>query len=218
MEERLNQEDLSDLKKYFNLELNDLTDAKFREALKEARKKYHPDNFSKFENEVVLEMAQETFKKIEVLSKKLEDYLQYRKSFDENPLIRPDDPRVQRGTYATEGIHIDIMTSDKRLKHQLFGSGFIYRGDSAAIRGTKAKIYSLSDHSSVANMGFRETVKVLLAFEETDSVYDIVNWLFTRISGRTTSFVIEGKVVRIDPYEILKAIQKHSLKELGSGE
>ena len=65
MEERLNQEDLSDLKKYFNLELNDLTDAKFREALKEARKKYHPDNFSKFENEVVLEMAQETFKKIE---------------------------------------------------------------------------------------------------------------------------------------------------------
>ena len=217
MSERLTQDDLSNLKKFFNLELNDLTEEKLKEARKEARKKYHPDNFSKFDDAIVQEMARERFQQIEILSKKLEEYLIHRKDFEEKAGMLEDD-QPSNALYATEGIRIDIMTSDNTLKYHLFSSRVIYKGDWTRIKGTNAKIYSISDHSSRAAMGFRETIKVLLTFEETDSVNDIVHWFFTHISGRTTSFVIEGRVVKIDPYEIRKAIQKHSILELGSGE
>lgn len=213
---RLTPEDLSNVKKYFDLDLEHLTDEKLKEARKQARKKYHPDNFTKFEDDTVLEMAKERFQQIEILAAKLEDYLNHRKPLDNmKGGTTGNDPQAVH-QYASEGIRIDIMTSDKNLKHQLFRSRIIYKGDYTVIPGTKAKLISLLDFSSLAATGFRESVKVLLAFGTEDSIYEIVQWLFTRISGKTSSFVIEGKVVKIDPYEIRKAIEKNSILELGS--
>lgn len=213
---RLTPEDLSNAKKYFDLDLEKISEETLKEAHKNARKKYHPDNFTKFEDETVLEMAKERFQQIEVLASKLQDYLQNRKTLEDLQNQMQEGKTGSQVFYATEGIHIDIMTSDKNLKYQLFRTRIIYKGDYAIIPGTKARLISLLDFSSVAATGFRESVKVLLAFGTEDSISDIVQWLFSHISGRTSSFVIEGKVVRIDPYEIRKAIEKHTILELGS--
>ncbi|MEZ4824736.1 MAG: J domain-containing protein [Bacteroidia bacterium] len=211
---RLTPEDLSNVKKYFGLDLETLSEESLKEAHKNARKKYHPDNFTKFEDETVIEMAKDRFQQIEILATRLEDYLKNRKQLDE--WQKQEGKPGGKVQYATEGIRIDIMTSDKNLKYQLFRTRIIYKGDYAVIPGTQARLISLLDFSSVAATGFRESIKVLLAFGTEDSISDIVQWLFSRISGKTSSFVIEGKVVRIDPYEIRKAIEKNTILELGN--
>ena len=113
-----------------------------------------------------------------------------------------------------KAMKIDIMTSDKTLKYQLFRTRIIYRGDKTIIPGTKAKIFALENYSG-ASSGFRENIKILMTFGEDDSITDIVHWLFRNISGRTSSFVIEGKVVKVDPYEMIQAIRKEARLELG---
>lgn len=214
MNQRLTTEDLSLVKKYFGVDLKEISTDNFKDLKKAARKKYHPDNFTQFEDEVVLEMAKDRFQQVELLSGKIEDYLENQSEIDLQT-ERQDtvDPTAK---FASEGMKIDIMTSDKSLKYLLFRSRIIYRGDKALIPNTGAKIFAMEDYSSRINAGFRENIKILLAFGEDDSIHEIVHWLFTHISGRTSSFVIEGKVVKIDPYEIRKAIQRESILELGA--
>ncbi|MEM7660042.1 MAG: hypothetical protein AAF399_28285 [Bacteroidota bacterium] len=213
---RLQPEELPLVKKYFGKELKELDQEGFKEVLRAAKKKYHPDNFAKFEDDTVLEMAKERFQQLQQLGAKIEEYLSTKALVGEEPELEATEaePGV---VYVSEGIKVDIMTRDKTLKYQLFGRRIIYRGDSTNIPNTKAKIVALEDYSPRIQTGFRDNVKILLAFGESEDVRDIVGWLFSHISGRTSSFVIEGKVVKVDPYEILKAIQKESRLELGPG-
>lgn len=209
---RITDQDRTRIEKYFGQPLDSITADNFKTLQKEARRKYHPDNFAQFDDETVLEMAKERFQEIETLSAKLEAYLSGDASAAaKSPVEDPDaDPHV---VYRSEGMMLEIMTSDADLKFRLFRSRFIERGDEVRIRGTKAKLIAMADYHS-RSAGFRENIKLHLAFGPQHDLQAIVAWLFRHISGVTSNFVIEGKIVPIDPYAMLQAIRQESIKEL----
>ena len=213
MDHRISEEEKVLIVKYFGKDLKELDEEGFKLAAKEAKKTYHPDKFSQYDDDLVIEMAKERFQTIQLLGKKVESYLKIRAGIDEMPEENED----QATGYYTDGIDIDIMTTDKQLKYRIFGQPIIYRGDRSKIPGTKAKIFALEDYSPRVSAGFRDNVKVKLVFGTEDSVYEIVDWIFKHISGRTSSFVIENKLVNITPGEILQAIKREAHLELGPG-
>lgn len=209
---RITDQERARIQKYFGKELSEINADNFKGLKKEAQRKYHPDNFAHFDDETVLEMAKDRFQEIERLSQKLEAYLSGNASaapVAEDPAA---DPNV---AYRSEGMDLEIMTSDADLKFRLFRSRYIERGDEVRIRGTKAKLISLADYGS-RSAGFRENIKLRLAFGPQNDLSQIVEWLFRHISGVSSNFVIEGKIVPIEPYEILKAVRREAVKELKS--
>jgi len=110
------------------------------------------------------------------------------------------------------------MTRHKELKFQLFGSALIFAGDQRKLPGTGARLIALEDYSPRLTSGFRDNIKVHLAFGPDSPLEAVVDWLFAHISGRTSTFVIEGKVVPVAPGPILAAIRRESRLELGSGD
>lgn len=213
MEGRITEEDKSLIIKYFGKPLEDLDQESFQEALKEAQKTYHPDKFSKYEDEVIIEMAKDRFQQIQALEIKVKNYLKIKSQLGEGEMETKEEG-PDKG-YYTDGISIDIMTTDKHLKYRLFNSPIIDRGDRAVIKGTKARLLALEDYSPRVSAGFRDNIKVRLVFGVEDSIYEIANWIFKHISGKTSSFVIENKVVKITPGEILSAIRSEAHLELG---
>jgi hypothetical protein len=209
---RITDQERERIQKYFGRELSEINNDNFKSLKKEAQRKYHPDKFAHFEDETVLEMAKDRFQEIERLSQKLEAYLSGAASAAPMAEDPEADPNV---AYRSDGMDLEIMTSDADLKFRLFRSRYIERGDEVRIRGTKAKLISLADYGS-RSAGFRENVKLRLAFGPQNDLSQIVEWLFRHISGVTSNFVIEGKIVPIEPYEILKAIRRESIKELGA--
>jgi len=215
MEERITEADKSLIQKYFGKTLGELDQDSFQAALKEAKKTYHPDKFSHYEDELVVEMAKERFQQIQVLEKKIEAYLKIKDSIEgEGEDLSEEGP--EKG-YYTEGIHIDIQTTDKQLKYRIFKQPVIYRGDRVKIGQTGARLIALEEYSPRISAGFKDNVKVKLIFGVEDSVYEVVDWIFKHISGKTSSFVIEGKIIQITPGEILQAIKKEAFLELGEG-
>lgn len=211
MNDRITEEDKVAIQKLFGKPLQELTAENFKEIQKEARKKYHPDKFTQYEDDLVQEMAKERFQQIEILGQKITQYLEVRGGVEEEPDM---DEESQMG-YVAEGIHIDIMTGDMQLKYRLFSQRIIYRGDKIKIPGTQAKLIALEDYSPRASAGFRDNIKVQLKFGTDDNVNTVVQWIFRHISGVTSSFVIEGQVVKITPLDILRAIKKEARYELG---
>lgn len=209
-QDRLTSQDRELIQKYFGHPLEELSPEQFRALRKEIRKKYHPDNFSKFEDETVIELAKERFQQIEGLSLKVEQYLTTK------DLIEPIEEDLPDQGYRAEGIKLDIMTTDGSLKFQLFRSPYIDRGDKVKIGSGKAKLIALESYAPRVSAGFRDNIKVKLAFGPEDSVQEIVSWIFQHISGRTSSLVIENKVVQITPYEIQQAIKQEARLELGA--
>lgn len=206
---RLSKQDQELIQKYFGKGLNEINADNFQQLRREARSKYHPDNFTHFGDETVLEMAKDRFQEIEQLSRKIASYLEGLTPAASSAEV-PEDPNV---VYRSEGMRIDIMTTDAALKFRLFRSRMIDQGDEVKIKGTQAKLISLEDYYN-RGAGFRETIKVMLAFGEQQDLMPVVEWLFRHISGVTSSFVIEGKLVPIEPYAILKAVRQESIKEL----
>jgi len=207
---RITDQERARIQKYFGKELAEINADNFKGLKKEAQQKYHPDKFAHFEDETVLEMAKERFQEIERLSQKLEAYLSGNASAAPVGEDAPADPNL---AYRSDGMDLEIMTSDADLKFRLFRSRYIERGDEVRIRGTKAKLIALASYDS-RSAGFRENIKLRLAFGPENDLSQIVEWLFRHISGVTSNFVIEGKVVPIEPYEILKAVRREAVKEL----
>jgi hypothetical protein len=207
---RLTDQDRDRVQKYFGKELAEITADNFKALKKEAQHKYHPDKFAHLDDEVVLEMAKDRFQEIEQLSQKLEAYLSGEASAA--PAATPPEEEVGV-SYRSDGMDLEIMTSDADLKFRLFRSRYIQRGDEVRIRGTQARLVSLADYGS-RSAGFRENIKLRLAFGPENNLSDIVAWLFRHISGVTSNFVIEGKIVPIEPYAILQAIRRESIREL----
>lgn len=203
-------EDQQLIQKYYQKPLEELGLEEFRAIRKDIRKKYHPDNFSKFDDETVIELAKERFQQLEALGQKIEAHLTIQGEIEQADAELPD------VGYRAEGIKIDIMTTDPKLKFQLFRSRYIDRGDRVVIGSTKARLIALDNYSPRISAGFRDNIKVKLAFGPDDSIQEIVEWIFRHISGRTSSFVIENKVVQITPYEIQQAIKHEARLELGA--
>jgi len=208
--ERITDKDRERILKYFGKDLTELKEEEFKTLQKEARRKYHPDQFAHFEDETVLEMAKERFQEIERLGKQVEAFLAGQASAA-GTSGETEGPEAY--AYRSDGMRIDIMTRDANLKFMLFRSRYIERGDEVKIKGSGAKLVSLEDYYN-RSAGFRENIKVHLAFGPDADLVKVTEWLFRHISGNTTSFVIEGKVVKVAPHEILSAIRKEAIKEL----
>lgn len=212
MSQRLSPEDLSLIRKFFGEDLDGLDLEAFRARLKAARKKYHPDNFTHLGDETILEMAKDRFQQIEALAGRVEAH--FAAQVDRDAALAEAAPRV---VYASDGLKIDIMTRDKALKYHLFGTSLIFRGDQRTLPGTGARLIALEDYSPRITSGFRDNIKVHLAFGPETPLEAVVEWLYQHISGRTSTFVIEGKVVPVAPGPILAAIRQESRRELGAG-
>lgn len=204
---RLTEQDLDKIQKWLGTDLDKLTDESFTAALKTARKKFHPDNFAHLEDDGVTDMAKERFQELEKLAAKVKQHLE--------TVGQSNSEETETARYASDGIAIDIMTSDKTLKFQLFSSAMIYEGDKVKIPGTSARFISRDDYLPRISTGFRDNIKVFLAFGPDDPLQVVVEWLFRQINGRTSSFVIEGKVVPVEPLAILNAVRKEARLELG---
>lgn len=211
MTDRLTTQDLDKIRKWLGSDLENLSEESFAVALKAARKKFHPDNFAHLEDDSVMEMAKERFQELETLADKIRKHLARGSEASE---VR-DEESGQQHRYASDGMAVEIMTSDKTLKFQLFNSTMIYEGDKIGIKGTRAKLVSRDDYLPRISTGFRDNIKLFLAFGPEDPLQVVVEWLFRHINGRTSNFVIEGKVVPVEPLAILRAIQKEARLELG---
>ena len=161
------QKEKEEIRKIFGQYLEDLTRQDFKKTLKDLRLKYHPDNFEKFEDETVKEMATERFQNIEALAMKMDLH------FEGDQLsVIPED--MNGGNYTTKGavfaakrMRIEIMTSDKDLKYRLFGTYYrwLELGDSYKIPGTHASIV-IDENYAGRRIGFQESVKMYLSFDE----------------------------------------------------
>lgn len=208
----LTQTEKEAVQKYFGKSFDELSEADFQQARKQLRAKYHPDNFEKFADETVREMATERFQTIEKLSEKLEQYFRQGlpKASAANQAFHP------AAQYAFDKLKVEIITADKDLKYNLFGTFYrwLVYGDTYKIPDTKASIIMDEDHRGMS-IGYRETIRFYLTFGVEDAVEDLVDWLFTRIDGRANSLIIHGDLVKIDRDEILRAVKKTTFLQIG---
>ncbi|MFK8101959.1 MAG: hypothetical protein AB8G15_05535 [Saprospiraceae bacterium] len=193
-----------DITKYFG-DLAALTPESFKKIKKQLQAKYHPDNFEKFDDETVQEMATERFQQIEKLADKIQ-----------KALDGPTTPAPAAGGYdaefalfAFDKMKIEIMTRHKDLKYHLFGSRYrwLAYGESFKIPGTKAKIITDESYKG-QSMGYVETVRIYLSFGKEDEVTAIATWLFEKLEGNASMLIIEGKKTKINFQEISHAIKK----------
>ncbi|HMQ86845.1 MAG TPA: hypothetical protein PKB07_04645 [Flavilitoribacter sp.] len=206
--------DKEEILKYFGKPLEEMDAEEFRKILKAVRAKYHPDNFEKFEDETIREMATERFQAIQALADKVEAWYQGKIG----TLERPSGDFNPGAQFAFDKMKIEVITSDKDLKYHLFGTQYrwLLYGDKFKIPGTKAHIVMDEDHRGVS-IGFRETIRMYVTFGVDDAIEDIVMWLYNRIKDRGDSLIIEGNVIPIEPDAMMRHIRKTSYLEIGAG-
>lgn len=206
MSDFITQEELDEISKYYG-PISDLDFEKFKKTKKQLQSKYHPDNFAKFDDETVKEMATERFQRIEVLSSKLELLLNKKISLN-NEVEDIDNVNAR---FAFDKMKIEVVTRNKDLKYHLFGAKYrwLSYGESYKIPNTEAKIIADESHEG-QRMGFIETIRMYLTFGVNDPIELIAVWLFTAINERANSLIIDGKKVRIDLIEINAAIKRTS--------
>lgn len=205
-----------EVQKYFGSKLEELDEEQFKKLLKTLRSKYHPDNFEKFEDETIREMATERFQTIEHLSSKIETYLRNRSA---GVVVAGERFMDVNALFAIKRLKIEILTADKDLKYNLFGTYYrwLLSGDTFRIPGTQAAIVMDENHSGI-RIGFQESIRMYLTFGEETSIEDIVQWLYERINGRANKLLIAGSLVEIEPYQMIYAIKKQSFLRLAAPE
>lgn len=202
------------IQKYYGQSIEALRPEDFHKARKKILAKYHPDNFEKFEDETIREMATDRFQSIEQLNKKIELHFAGKLGLP-NVQERAFHPDAQ---YAFDKLKIELITSDKDLKYHLFGTFYrwLVYGDKFKIPETSASIIIDEDHQG-SSIGYRETIRMYLTFDTKDSVETIVNWLFEKIEGRASSLLIHGDVVEVAYDPILRAIKQTTFLQIGPG-
>jgi len=206
MSDFITQEELDEIAKYYG-PISDLDFEQFKKTKKQLQSKYHPDNFAKFDDETVKEMATERFQRIEVLSSKLELLLNKKATLGNEA----EDIDNVNARFAFDKMKIEVVTRNKDLKYHLFGAKYrwLNYGESYKIPNTEAKIIADESHEG-QRMGFIETIRMYLTFGTSDPIELIAVWLFTAINERANSLIIDGKKVRIDLVEINAAIKRTS--------
>lgn len=216
----------ADIREWFGVPAEQLTEPEFRRILRELRSRYHPDNFEKFGDETVRLLATERFQRIERLAEKLEVMLNGSSPGSSAPAYGssgnaayPEPIFDPRARFAYQAMKIEIRTNDKDLKYHLFGTFYrwLTMGERFKIPETQAFLVADEDYQG-RSIGFMETIRVYLTFEENDSIEAVVHWLHPRISGRADALLIEGEIIPIDFDAITTAIKRRSFKSLNSGE
>ncbi len=201
---------------FFGLSPEQIDADTLKKMLRELRAKYHPDNFEKFGDDTVRQLATERFQRIEYLAEKLEQRmsgtLPAQAPNTQDPLF---DPRAQ---FAYKAMKIEIRTGDKDLKYHLFGS--FYRWLQL---GEKFKIPDAGNAWLVADeeyrglkIGFQETIRFYLTFDESDPVEAIVSWLWQKIDGRADAVLVEGEPVSSSFEALLLAVKRRSFRQLAA--
>lgn len=208
------EQERQEIRELFGARPEVLTPETFRKTLRDLRAKYHPDNFEKFGDDTVRQLATERFQRIERLAEKIETWLSDGLVKNEHPATaneeRISDPQAR---FAFNEMKIEIRTGDKDLKYHLFGTFYrwLTLGERFKIPGTNA--FLIADEEYVGrNIGFVESIRVYLTFEEDDSVETIVSWFFDKIAGCADALLIEGEVVPIGYEAMLLAVKRRSLK------
>ena len=208
MPSHLSSAEHKQIQELFGKPIEQLQLAEFETLLKELRKKYHPDRFEKYEDELVKEMAKEKFQQIELLAGKMKEHFS---GGGNQKVSGGDDILDPAARFAFDDMKIEIRTRNKDLKYLLFGTylRWLERGDKYKIPGTEASIIIDNDHSGVS-VGFMETVRMYLTFRENDPLDQITEWLYTRIQGQADSLIIEGKRIPVDLNQMLLHIKRTS--------
>jgi hypothetical protein len=209
-------EEREQVRKFFGKTPEELSSEEFRETHRRLRAKFHPDNFEKFADETVREMATERFQQIERLAAKIESLLR-----DEAP--PPGEAASGEGgftsgaRFAFDDMKIEINTTDKDLKYHLFGTRYrwLVYGDRFKIPDTGGSIIIDENHQG-HRIGYRESIRLYLTFGPSDDLDAIIRWLYERIRDRASSLLVEGKIVPIDPGAMQNAMKKLSLLPTGS--
>jgi len=207
------------IQKYFGTDLENLNFTDFQHKHKQLRVKYHPDNFAKFEDETIHEMATERIQLIEQLAEKLKAFFEEKqqviiaeKESEEEQTV------VKKSQYAYDDLKFEIVTRNKDLKYHLFGK--FYRrlswGDRYQIPNTQASL--IIDNNHVGNsIGFNETITFYLSFAASESVQDIAAWLYKNIAGQATSLLISKEWTPIELHAIKKAIERKTILKITAG-
>lgn len=196
----------------------------FKKTLRDLRAKYHPDNFEKFGDSTVRQLATERFQRIERLAEKMEDWFSGKKMTDSPGPASPygghaADPRVfdPRARFAYREMKIEIRTGDKDLKYHLFGTFYRWLTLGERFKIPDSKAFLIADEQHLGrSIGFVESIRVYLTFEEDDSVADITRWLYEKIAGRADALLIEGELVPIDYESMLLAVKRRSFRSLAA--
>ena len=207
-----------EIRKLFGLPLEQLDLETFRKVHKDLRLKYHPDNFEHLDNEAVKEMATEKFQAIEALAGRVEAYFTEEKPAATNYESNVEDYLRSDAVFAGKRLKIEILTSDKDLKYHLFGTFYrwLQNGDSFKIPNTGGSIVIDEDYMG-RRIGFQESVRMYLTFNENDSIEDMVDWLFGKIQGRSGKLLVAGEIVEIDAEKMVRAIKKETILRIGAG-
>lgn len=202
----------ANIQKYFEVSLDDLDKTTFEQKRKQLRAKYHPDNFAKYDDETVQEMATERFQVMETLMNKMADYYAGKLKPGSNGA---DLYRHSAAIFAAKKLKIEIITRDKDLKYLLFGRRYrwLTYGETFKIPNTDATLIMDEDHRG-NSIGYRETIRVYLTFGEEQKLVEIVNWLYAGIAAGATKLLIAGDIVEVNAAAILQALQQHTFLRL----
>ncbi|HRI61314.1 MAG TPA: hypothetical protein PK228_16355 [Saprospiraceae bacterium] len=214
------EQEQQDIRELFGALPEHLDAESFKKTLRELRAKYHPDNFEKFGDDIVRQLATERFQRIERLAEKIEGWWNAKtQAIQPGPSASGSDQRLfdPRARFAYREMKIEIRTGDKDLKYHLFGTFYrwLTLGDRFKIPDSQAFLIADEEHLG-RRIGFVESIRVYLTFEETDSVELITRWLFDKIAGRADALLIEGELVPIEYEAILFAIKRRSFKMLAA--
>ena len=212
MDLQITRQDKELISKYFGKALEELDATTFKQQLKVLRQKYHPDRFEQFEDETVREMATERFQSIELLANKIEAYFQGKISVtNAGTATRRSTFDAEGAVYGAKKMKIEIKTSDKELKYDLFGTFYkwLQYGETYNIPDTGAKI--IMDEEQRGNrIGYQEIIRIYLTFNEEDVIEEIVDWMYARIKERADSLIIGKELVQNEYEEIVLSIKKQS--------
>lgn len=213
-------EESGEIRELFGFLPDQLTEDSFRKVLRELRAKYHPDNFEKFGDDTVQQLATDRFQRIERLAQKIETWLLNKPA--PGPRAQHPDDRLfndPRARFAYQAMKIEIRTSDKDLKYHLFGLFYrwLMQGERFKIPGTNEAFLIADEDYSGRSIGFRETIRVYLTFGESDPVENIIGWLYPKIAGRADALLVEGEIIPIHPDAIGNAIKRRSFHLLEQG-
>ncbi|MDX2285567.1 MAG: hypothetical protein NW241_15475 [Bacteroidia bacterium] len=207
----------------FGVQLADVQDeAALAELHKALRQKYHPDNFEKYGDPVVREMAHARFVAIERLAAKAQEMLKLRLSGPGTPIPQAADPDSRladpRARFAGQDLRIEILTSDPDLKYHLFQTSWrlLLRGEKYRIPQTQAYLIADESHQG-RGIGFRESVRLYLTFGEQDSLEQIAAWFWMRLQGHAEALIVEGRRVPLDLPQLLLALRRRTFLRLEAG-
>ena len=211
-------EERRQIEKYFGRRLEELTEPVFTRTLKALRTKYHPDNFAQFDDATIQEMATERFQDIETLGAKLKQHFAGTLPEATAPAQTAPVYMNPAAVFKARKLKVEILTRDKDLKYHLFGRflRWLSFGETFTIPGTGATLIMDETHRGV-RIGYTETIRLYLTFDESDAPEDIIDWLFPRIQDSATSLIINQETVPLRYDAVVAALRQHSFLRIGTG-